>query len=469
VRHFRRAAFAIIFVASVVGFGCREAPKQGPANVVLIVIDTLRSDHLAHYGYGRETDLSLESFRNQATLFRRAFSTAPWTGPSVASLISGMETARHRTNAHGARLPEEIRTLAEVLREHGYATRGISHNVEVSRRTGFDQGFDDFEDVEGRANAYPNADTMLAPLENFFETRSRSAEGEGKSPPFFVYLQPMNVHGPYRVPAKARSSLLGRPPRPQFQYQLKRGIMHPDRLEARDRVTRLQLASLSEQYDTSVRYTTDTIAEVFALMKRYGVYDDTLIVLTSDHGEELFDHRGFSHGYSLHREVLQVPLLVKLPGQREARTVATRVSLVDVYPTVFEELGLPPSSALDGRSLAPLLRGDAHVESEDRRLLHATSWENRCVARSIVEGRYKLIAIDSNYEGIEDEVRLYDLASDPNEERDIASSSPSIVARLRAELDRSFEALARQAVPEPENVLDRMNQGQLKALGYLAE
>jgi arylsulfatase A-like enzyme len=190
---------------------CHDAAPKAPSNVVLVVIDTLRSDHLAHYGYDRQTDLALDGFRDQATLFRQAYSTAPWTSPSVASLLSGLETPRHGTNAHGTRLPDEIETLAEVLVENGYYARGISHNVEVSRTTGFHQGFDDFEDMQGRANDYPNAETMLPPLEQWLESWSQKSPREGTRPAFFLYLQPMNVHGPYRVPESARSTLLGRP------------------------------------------------------------------------------------------------------------------------------------------------------------------------------------------------------------------------------------------------------------------
>lgn len=450
---------------------CHEALPKAPSNVVLVVIDTLRSDHLAHYGYERPTDLALESFRNQATLFRHAYSTAPWTSPSVASLFSGLETPRHRTNAHGARLPDEIQTLAEVLRKHGYHTRGISHNAEVSRKTGFHQGFDVFEDMHKGPLDYPNAETMIAPLEQWLERWSQPTEGSSTPTPFFLYLQAMNTHGPYRVPDKARSTLLGRPASRKFKYRnkLMLGIVGAGRLDLRSQVSNSHLTSLSEQYDTSIRYTTDAIAEIFELLKRFDAYDNTLIVLTADHGEELFDHGGFSHGYSLHHEVLHVPLYVKLPGQRDARTVTSRVSLVDVFPTVAEELGATPASAVDGRSFSHLLRGEAVVAGEDRQLLHATSWKNRCVARAIVEGPYKLIVIDSNYEGLENEVRLYDLEHDAKEQFDIAPSSPSIVARLRVQLDRRFESLARDSVSEPENVLHKMDIDRLRALGYIDE
>lgn len=170
----------------------------------------------------------------------------------------------------------------------------------------------------------------------------------------------MNAHGPYRVPEEHQADLLGRSPRPGFRDygNAMKAILREGRLGKRQAVGEALLTSLDEQYDTAVRYTLDQLAARFRSLERRGLYDDALIVLTSDHGEELFEHGGFSHGYSLHEELLRVPLSIKLPKQRTGVRVTSRVSLADVTPTVLDAVGLTwTTEALlgDGRSLLPIL------------------------------------------------------------------------------------------------------------------
>jgi arylsulfatase A-like enzyme len=281
----------------------------------------------------------------------------------------------------------------------------------------------------------------------------------------------MNTHGPYRVPERHRASLLNRPASREFSYY--RGpmaaITSGQDLARRARVPASYVKSLVEQYDTAVRYTTDKLAEVFEALRERGLYDGSLIIVTSDHGEELFDHGGFSHGYTLHEEVLRVPLYVKLPFQREARSVPVRASLMDIHPTVLDALGVRLPNPVDGTSLLPLLRGERRTDAglERRPLLQQIDWEKRCVARSMLAGRFKLVEIERNYEGLRSETRLYDLGADPRETRNLASQHPDMVARLRREMREAFERYEVEGSVEPENVLDELDAERLRALGYL--
>jgi arylsulfatase A-like enzyme len=468
--------------AAWLGAACDGSPtlpaesRSNPAGIVLVVIDTLRADHLDHYGYERATAAGLSRLHDQSTRFTHAYATAPWTAPSVASLLTGLSTARHATNAHGARLPEGAETLAEVLQARGWDTRAISFNVEVSRRTGFDQGFDDFDDQLGSVYAFPDAEEMVSRLEPWLAERDRRG---AEAVPVFLYLQPMNAHGPYRVPNEHRGDLLGRAPELLFRYVQMSSVttMTKHLAEMRQRVTPELLANLTDQYDTAIHYTSNQIGAVFELLDRHGLYDDTLIVVTSDHGEELFEHGGFSHGYSLHGEVLHVPLYVKLPGQTVARTVDTRVALTDIAPTLLAEAS-PETTAsatspraavgLDGRSFSELLRGPppGTDEAADRVLLHETSWKRRCVARSIVLGDYKLIVTETDYEDDRARVELFDVSRDPGERADLSAQEPERVAQLKEELESRFRALESRALPTSRNVLDQLDQDRLRALGY---
>jgi arylsulfatase A-like enzyme len=431
--------------------------------VVLVVIDTLRPDHLNHYGYGRPTAVGFDAFAADATRFAEAFSPSSWTAPSAASLHTGLLPRRHHLDEYGAGLNAEVVTLAETLQAAGWHTVGHSFNHHVSRKTGFAQGFVDFDDFLGGSQAYPDVSVMAERVARWLDAAPPT--------PFLLYLHPMNTHGPYRVPPKDAAALLGHAPSGEFTYYgaLMRDIVKGGRVVRRSEVTPAYLQSLRDKYDTAIRYTTDQLGRVFAMLREAGLYDQSLIIVTADHGEELFDHGGFSHGYSLHRELLHVPLYVKLPGQREASAVRARVSLVDVVPTVLDVLGLPRPAAADGVSLRPLLPGAAPAAAPwpDRALLHEVDWGGRCVARAIVSGAHKLIELDSNYEGRRDEVLLFDVERDPGERTNLAEARPDVVGRLRGELAGAIAQAEATAIGSTRIVVDELDQARLRALGYL--
>ncbi|MES2640517.1 MAG: sulfatase [Myxococcota bacterium] len=434
---------------------------EGP-DVVFVVLDTLRADALMQYGYGELTSPNLGAFVRHATRFEAAYAPAPWTVPSTTTILTGVHPLRHGMRHPGDVVPAALDTLAERLRGAGWRTAAFSHNISVAPKNGFDQGFDSFTTFSGDILDYPHAGEMTAGVRGWLDANPTG--------PAFLYLQPMNCHGPYKVPKASRETLLGRAPLGGFRYYQgpMRDILKRGDLAARARVAPIVKRSLREQYDTSVRYATDEVGRLFAELEAKGRYDNALIVLTADHGEELFDHGGFSHGYSLHREVLHVPLWVKLPGQKRATVVSEPVSLADLVPTVLDSLALSPSAdgpaapPMDGRSLTPLLRGESLPA---RPLLFDIDWGRRAVAQAVLDGSWKLIRIQTNYEGLRDVTRLYDVAADPLESTDLSATEPARVTTLGATLDRLAASYAGGATPE--NVLSEMDAAQLEALGYL--
>jgi arylsulfatase A-like enzyme len=433
-----------------------EQPARRP-DVILVVVDTLRADHLSHYGYGRPTGGGLDAFAGRATRYTQAYAPSPWTGTSTASIFTGLFATRHGVRRPGDRLDDELTTLPEILHEQGWHTVAHSLNVNVSKKTGYAQGFDLFNDFLGTTTDYPHIDAVLERVDRWLDARPER--------PFFLYLHSMNTHGPYRVPEDHRRSLLGREPSRDFVYygSLMASITSGRSLPRRREVGPAYLASLVDQYDTAVRYTSDALGELFADLARRGLYDDALVIVTSDHGEELFDHGGFSHGYSLHGEVLRVPLYVKLPRQREGAVVDARVSLMDLAPTILQALGIDATAAFDGLPLPATTEAGAA-----RSLLHVSDWKKRCVGRALLSGRYKLIELESNYEGLRNATRLYDVEADPAETLDLAAHKPELVAQLRRELEDAFaRAQSGHGQVVPANVLEDMDRERLKALGYL--
>lgn len=449
--------------------GCRDGEggassadaRPARPNVILIVVDTLRADHLSHYGYARDTSLPLDGLRARSTLFTRALATAPWTGPSTMSIHTGLSPLQHRSNDHGDVLADEATTLAEILSQAGYATHGISFNQEVTRKMGYAQGFDVFDDFLGDAIDYPDIQVMARRVERWLATEPRE--------PYFLYLQPMSVHGPYRVPKSRQSTLLGRAPSRAFEYygrELMSPLMRKGKLKVRAMVTPEIFESLVDQYDVAVRYSMEEIARMLAAIEQAGRMDNTIVILTADHGEELFDHGGFSHGFTLHREVLHVPLYVSLPDQTSPATDDRAVSILDIMPTVLARADLPEPEGLNGIDLfaAPT------PASAERLFVQVAGWTERAVGLSLIRGVDHLIDLEHGYDSPVPRLSLFDLERDPRERTDRAQAESEEAAALKRILREEADRLAKDTVlPEPRNVLDELEKDEaarLKALGY---
>jgi arylsulfatase A-like enzyme len=454
----------VLLAASVFGVGCDSRSTEN-ASVVLIVIDTLRPDHLSQYGYRLDTSPALADFASHATRFTNAYAPAPWTLPSMASLMTGVAPLRHRALELGDSLNLELSTIAEKLQQRGYRTAGFSANLQISAVAHFNQGFDHFVDHSGKVLKYPDISQLMRGADQWF----KGAEVPG---PFFLYLHPMNCHGPYRVPERFNAELLGREPRVGFHYwgDVMTQVLKKKSIKGRRKVDANLLTSLTELYDTSIRYSTDRIGDLFGYLKARDLYEESLIIITSDHGEELFDHDGFSHGYTLYEEVLGVPLFVKLPGQKTSRVVDTTVSLLDLYPTILEVTGVEAALDLDGRSLFSLMSGKSLRKDgfgEPRDLFFHLGWRSRGSAMAIKRGKYKFIAVGDSYDGLVNAELLFDLESDPEEVRDLSAANPKLSRSHRQAVNRKRKAYIDSQYADPENIKEQLNLEALQALGYV--
>lgn len=440
------------------------ACSQEPApSVVVVVVDTLRADHLTQYGYASPTSPALDEFARTSTRFTEVWSTTSWTAPATASLLTGLYPARHGTRSFREVLHASAPSVAEALRDDGWRTLGYSHNANISATTRFDQGFDTFEAYEDLRKdlLYPDASVAVDSFAAELPTLKRSR--------FFAFFQLMNTHGPYRVPAGSEDDLLGRAPSAAFTYKnpVMVGILE-GHVERRAEMDEAMRTSLVEQYDTSVRYTTDQVGRLFDALRAHEAWDRSLVILTADHGEELFDRGGFSHGYTLAPEVARVPLLVKLPGQREGRVVDTPVSLVDLAPTLLGLAGLAPAMPLDGESLLPLLRGEEGAAGRlaGRKLLLDLDWPGRCQARALVAGGRRVIATDRDYQGRSGVLELYDVRRDPTERRDLAGQHDAEAQSLLDALLAESSRLEAAALPQDADATADVDMERMKALGY---
>ena len=457
---------ATLAAISLLG-GCGVRHSGPTPNVILIVVDTLRADRLSQYGYELDTSPGLEALASRATLYEKTYAPASWTTPSTVSILSGLWPPSHGTGTRRAKMSPQVVSLAEVLQERGWETAAFSHNISVSRQSNYDQGFDHFAEHDGGVLEYPDVSEIVRDVQEWLAGRRNTQR------PFFLYLQPMNVHGPYRVPESERGSLLGRPPGPGFSYYADpmAAIMKGD-LDPREEVTEEYLTSLRETYDQAVRYTTDQIGR---LLEELGeeVVDEALVIVTSDHGEELYEHEGFAHAYSVFEEVVRVPLIVKEPGQMRAARLSEAVSLVDIYPTVLDLLEIRVRHQVDGLPL-PLTGGRDAETDPDRAFLFGVHWEKRARAEAIQVGGLKLIDVfsdyqspDRDYQSPDRRVLVFELEEDPGERTNLIELRRDIVKKLRRRKKRLLSWHLENGFETVELAEDEMDHERLRALGYI--
>jgi arylsulfatase A-like enzyme len=424
---------------------------------VLVVVDTLRADHLGLYGAARDRTPELDRWGARGAVFERAFAPSSWTLPSVASLLTGLypqahgagryavparpgRAARRANTGLGAGVP----TLAELLAQRGYRTGGFVTNTFLRDAFGFARGFAHFDAASHRgAAARPAAamvDAGLAWLD---------AQGEA---PFLLFLHLMDPHLPYAPAPPAR----GRFAADDAAGRLRVPIPHRWAVrDARPPLDAAERAFVAALYAEEVAYVDLQVGRLLDALAARGLFERALVVFAADHGEELWDHGDFEHGHSLYGELLRVPLVFWAPGLAPRRHAAP-VSLVDVLPTLLDALSLPVPEGLDGVSLWPTLARGADPPAREIVAHNTLRGHDR---QALLAWPWKLV-VDA--EGGASE--LYDLAADPGETRDLRAAEPEraaqLLARLRERLPAGAPARAREVELDPE--LRR----ELRALGY---
>jgi arylsulfatase A-like enzyme len=462
------------------GPGTDVAHKNRP-NIVFILIDALRADHLPVYGYSRQTAPNLAALARRGVTFTRMYAQAPSTRPSVATILSSLYPTVHKANEDLEYLSGSITVLPEILQAAGYNTFGISANANVSPTFGYAQGFDEFrvwktesafrltlvgrlaEKVLGprtvgrllreRGDIVPRADAITDVTLEWISKRGRE--------PFFLYVHYIDPHDPYRPPAPYDRAFDYRadPPR-------RAGGVDPLSLlanaEDRDRVGRIL-----DQYDGEILYADHQVGRLLERLKTLGVLDNALVMVTADHGEEFFEHGKNIHGKSLYEEVLRVPFLANWPGRIPAgATYDGLAGHIDILPTILALAGLKPPPQIQGTSFGEQLL--TPTKRAPDRTFFAQLVSKGFALGSVRRGPYKLILhLRGPQEGLEE---LYDLEQDPLERQNIALQAPAQVSALRRTL-HVFSAVAQEVgsrIPaERAQKLDRDTEQALRSLGYI--
>jgi arylsulfatase A-like enzyme len=488
---------AVALCATPIGCTSRDPVPPGPLNVVLISIDTLRADRLNSYGYStRKVSPEIDRLANEGILFETHITASPWTTPAHLSLLTGLSPSAHgviaaisqiwdrlRFGRPAPRLADEHQTLAEVLSARGYATGAFTGGRTVDPRIGFDQGFDVYDTSQAKL-----LEGGLVPVTDWIE-----AHREG---PFFLFWHTFEVHAPYLRTDLVRDVVSDEEARrleAAFEgLEVGRPRVPLEEKKARRRLMRLQLHTLevcSALYDGGILSADGAVGAIMRALKRAGVYERTLVVVTSDHGEQFGEKKGEgglavrdggfynAHGKTVYEESIHVPLILKLPGGRPAgRRVADVTRAIDVMPTILDVLAIPGPEAMQGASLRPLWEGRWWGGAEPRKAF-TEALTAPFESKSLRSGRYKYVLSFDGDRVVEhgraavldraDVVELYDLRADPGEQHNLMVDPSPETEALAKRYDAELRRVAAERIGKSDEVvLDRETLEQIKALGY---
>jgi arylsulfatase A-like enzyme len=457
----------ICALCCLVGLVACGAPT--PPNIVLITLDTTRADHLGAYGYAGGTSPNLDRFAERAVVYERAYATSSWTLPTHASIFTGLLPMQHgaqsvpkgpnRSLDYGVRpLGESFTTLAELLGGAGYRTGAVVGGPALHRELGVAQGFELYDDELKTPQAQVQGKRAEQVATAAVDLVRRFGAG-----PYFLFVNFFDPHAPYAPPAPydrgladpedgdqrgplIEQLLAGEPPRPVSQYS-----------EAK----RAWIARMLAGYDAEIRYMDAHLGRLLEAVAASPRGGETLIVVTSDHGESFGEHYFLSHGAHLYEHNVRVPLLIRAPGTDGAARVATPVQIHRLFALLLRAAGVPLPEGVDDRDLATdggdivlqVQRSDLNVrmfgEFFDRDLVAIQAWPHKLVV------------------GTKGERELFDLERDPEELRDLAAGEPERVRSLAARL----RATAAQHPPQYSEAsraeLQPATEEALRALGYI--
>lgn len=385
------------------------------ANIILIVVDTLRADHLGCYGYKRQTSRNIDRVAKESIVFKHSYSHTSWTHPSITSLFTGLHPKDHGVRRWNHRVPEKLLTLAEALSKNGYQTAAVATHHIFRKNHGLSQGFEHY-DLGAVGDQEPDkAITSQAAVKiaiKFVEMLENK--------PFFLFLHLFDPHTEYH--------------------------QHKD--------FKWGKGSDLDRYDSEIAHTDHHLGTFFDYLRDKKLMNNTLLVLTSDHGEEFRDHGGTEHGANVYEESIRVPLIMRIPGVTPA-TVEKRVLQTHVAPTLMSLAALPIPSAFP---LKPIRILEQEVAVEDVPIFAETFLGDGVF--SVIRGHHKLILNQRTAV-----VELYDLRADPGELKNLVKVEGARALDLRQELDTFFfKGLVAKPAKVP--ITDDL-KAKLNSLGYI--
>jgi len=408
------SAILPLLIGPFVGAQSARQESSSRPNILLISLDTLRRDHLHCYGYDRPTSPCVDKLASEGIVFEWCYCQAPSTLPSHRSLMTSLYPNSHKVNLPSAKLAPEKTTVAETLSENGYYTVGIFSNPFLQASFGFDQGFDVYRRAALKFEEHGYEATQAL---------QKWAEEYEREKPLFLFLHYNDPHAPY-APPEGHAKRFD----PDYEGDADGAIKTLERY-AKEEVHPRDLAHVESLYDDEIRYANEQLSQAMECLEKKGLLDNTIVVFTSDHGEEFKDHGGTKHPNHLYNELIHVPLIMKFPKHMNIppRRFHGLVKSVDIVPTLLDAVGIAvPQGLHQGRSLMSAIRNPR----EERR---TNEW---VFSEAVNTERVAMISKDLKYiyEPSTGKEELYDLAKDPKEKIDLAEEETETCQKLRAVL-----------------------------------
>ncbi len=441
------AALAMVLVIVAIFSLVGEAPGGDRSSVLFIIIDTVRADHIGCFGYERNTSPNIDKFSRESVFFKNAISPAPWTTPAVASMFTAQHPRVLGYENEVVVLEDQFVSLPEIFKDNGFTTHGIIAHLYIAKELGFGQGFDSYDEENAKGHGHVSSPSVTDKAISFMR--------EHKDEKFFLFVHYFDPHCDY---------ILHKPYDfyPDYEGSVESGEPIEELREKAPQMSEQDVAYLNALYDSEIRFTDEHLGRLLTWLRDEDLYDDALIVIVADHGEEFLE-RGdhwIGHTKTVYQELIHVPLMIKLPHQAEGRIVEDWVTLVDLMPTVVDYAGLevPDGYVHDG----DVIDLEGSQQPETRPIFSETMrWGTM---RSVIQDNWKL-----TYDQTTNTTTLFNLADDPGETVSLVKEKGALVrSMLRTLIDWESDMRAsRWNVRRRHPSLTRDQLEQLKSLGYI--
>lgn len=454
---------------------CSEGPPQAK-NVILISIDTLRPDHLGCYGYEKGTSPAIDAFAAEGALFEDCLSTAPWTLPGHATMLTGMYPSTHGVKMHETALPDDVPSLSTLLKRAGKRTMAVvnSHNI-GTLKYGLSQGFDEFQYVPeiaetGEFTPEGAPKVMIVNRGRLVTKVAREMITKAADEPFFLFLHYYDVHTDFTARPEYEERFVE-----AYDGKLNSNGLTPQLSGYRKRgesITDDDARWLRQKYDAEIAQLDDVLKGFFGFLEKEGLKENTLVIITSDHGEEYGEHGGALHGRSQYQELLAIPLILRGPGVPAGTRFAQSVSLIDVVPTVLRLSGVRLGHEIDGLDASLAWRAP---EGWPKRFLYGEADHNTWITHEGERNKHidvtRMVRMGDDklhFNKVTGRFELYDIASDPFEQKDLLLADPGEVIAARVELLKTQlqRFMQNEGTGKPLPPVPKEEAAKLEQLGY---
>lgn len=422
------------------------AIPKGP-NVILIVIDTLRADHLGCYGYARNTTPNIDKLANESILFKNIIAPSPWTCPSIGALFTSRYPASLGITEASINISDKFVLLSEVFKEHNYKTHGIISSVYISSKYGYAQGFDSYDEENAKGEQDISSPSITQKAISFIE--------QNRSNKFFLFLHWFDPHYSYMLHEKYNYY-------PDYNGPIYSGMNINELWFKAPYMSANDITHIKALYDSEITFTDEYIGTFINRLKALGLYDDTLIILTADHGEE-FSERGdyyIGHTRKLFQEMIHVPLIIKLPGENKGKIINEPIGLIDLMPIIirYANLKIPAEYKFDG---IVININDVNT-FRNKKIISETRWNLNF--QSLIWGDWKFI----QYPEMSIKM-LFNLKDDPIELRNLAKTHVDKTNEMETVLKEWNQEIKLESSDNMrmKTIFSEEEKAKLKALGYL--